>query len=169
MTGPHEMPVGVSEVQRRLGVRQMEVSRCGVTYQRKVTEPPVSDWERIAQIAMTDVLALQQRSLAAEKLLLEADETIEILHGDMNSTWLKDRADGHRAALAGLPGAAGMTNRVEENRDGKFDLCIGNEWIPDTEVDLAELVELHTAVSKALFDYLARNVARLKMEKSDVR
>ncbi len=52
--------------------------------------------------------------------------------------------------------------RVEENNEGKFDICIRNEWVADEEVDLAELVELHSVITKALFDYLARNVARLK-------
>ena len=59
--------------------------------------------------------------------------------------------------------------RVEENKDGKFDLYLGNEWIPDTEIDLAELVELQAAVSKALFDYLARTVSRLITENNDAR
>jgi len=55
-----------------------------------------------------------------------------------------------------------MRMRVEEDTDGKFEVCIGNEWVPDATLDLAELVELQATVNRALFDYLARNVSRLR-------
>ena len=55
-----------------------------------------------------------------------------------------------------------MSIRVEENSEGKFEVCIQNEWVPDAELDLAELVELQACLTRALYDYLARNVSRIR-------
>lgn len=51
--------------------------------------------------------------------------------------------------------------KVEQNSDGKFEVWLSARYDSDATLDLAELVELHAAVQRALFDCLASNVSSL--------